>query len=70
MPGEEQTAPVPTTEAGNGEVEMNPSAESPATDAADHAETLEDSASRPSEVRQSDDPQPAFENLDQKGRVL
>lgn len=43
----EQGTPVPTTEAANGEVQMDPAAAAPAQDAAKHVEDLDNSAGTP-----------------------
>ncbi|NNF55799.1 MAG: hypothetical protein HKN03_15335 [Acidimicrobiales bacterium] len=43
---EEQEDPVPTTESPNGEITMDPDADSPAQDASEHLGALDSSAGR------------------------
>ena len=43
---EEQENPVPTTEASNGEVSMDPGAKAPAQDASEHLDVLDSNARR------------------------
>lgn len=51
---EDQENPVPTTEALNGEITMDPDAEAPAQNASDHLDVLDSSASRSSVLSWSD----------------
>ncbi len=51
----EQANPVPTTEASNGEVSMDPGAKNPAQDASEHLYALDSNASRSTLSSLSDD---------------